>query len=67
MIDNRINPGDRVKIVGQDGWPVKTGAVLTSHNYGTLENPDWYIEMTDDRTGYVYWKQSIDGGKVERL
>lgn len=40
------------------------GKVISAHNYGTAEKPDWYIEFTDARHGYVYWKQSQDGGEL---
>ena len=33
------------------------GKVISKHNYGTKDNPDWYIEFTDTYQGYIYFKQ----------
>lgn len=42
------------------------GMVRTAINYGTEDEPNWYIEFTDIRTSkYAYWKQCPDGGVVE--
>lgn len=63
----RIKPGDRVSILGGDSRTVVTGTVLTAHNYGEELTPDWYIELNQDGFGYIYWKQAIDGGSVQKL
>lgn len=49
----------RVKITRSRGQSFE-GNVITSHNYGSKDKPDWYIELTDDKLGYVYFKQSCD-------
>ena len=38
-----------------------SGIVITKHNYGTEEKPDWYIEFREDYLGYKYIKQQLDG------
>ena len=38
-----------------------SGIVITKHNYGTKEKPDWYIEFREDYLGYKYIKQQLDG------
>jgi len=39
------------------------GTVISAINWAYPgEEDDWYIEITDDRFGYVYWKQRYDGG-----
>lgn len=61
---SKIDTGTRICILGQNWRPVWTGTVITAHNYGSESEPDWYIELTEDRSGYEYWKQSLDGGAV---
>lgn len=71
-------PGDEVKITLKNGWWC-IGKVITAANWGTNEEPNWYIEI-DKQTirnpinndargkkglGYGYWKQKIDGGFIE--
>lgn len=42
------------------------GEVITATNYGTPQDPDWYVEYHDDRDGkYRYVKQKIDRVTVE--
>lgn len=57
---DRLAPGDYVRIHAQG--TTRTGRVLSAVNYGTAEQPNWYIELPG-----VYWKQTLDGGYVERL
>jgi hypothetical protein len=40
------------------------GEIISAYNYGTADKPDWYVEFTDPVHGYVYWKQSYDGGEL---
>lgn len=70
-------PGDRVRITmsREDpftaGWA--EGVILTAHFWGPEDG--WFIEFTKDKIdprsnwelGYGYWKQGVDGGKVEKL
>ena len=56
----RLAPGDLVRIHAQG--VTRTGHVLSAVNYGTPDQPNWYIELPG-----VYWKQALDGGYVERL
>ena len=61
----QLRIGDRI-VIDCQGRTIKAigGAAL---NYGTEEDPDWYIEgkrVQDDR-GF-YWKQRIDGGTVTK-
>ena len=54
------------------GYQIKIREVISAANYGTEENPQWYIEGYGDITSrghtdeneYFYWKQPIDGGKL---
>lgn len=34
-------------------------------NYGTDEEPNWYIEFMDESDRYHYWKQVPDGGTLQ--
>ncbi len=59
-----IEPGDIVTISCK--WLTVTAKVETAHNYGTADNPDWYIECRNVRTNEPhYWKQGIEGGSVK--
>lgn len=63
-----IKKGMRVRITSTDaatGYPITvTGTVKSATNWGSENNPDWYIELTADGIGYMYWKQGVDGGSV---
>jgi hypothetical protein len=59
-----IQHGDRIKITPYRGVAI-TGTVRTAVNYGGRDG--WYIEMTRDGGGYLYWKQGPDGGTVEKV
>lgn len=56
-----VKVGDEVTC---KGMTVKIAEVVSSHNYGSDESPDWYIEFHDESGQYRYWKQSIDGGYI---
>lgn len=69
-----IQKGDRVRITPPRKSPVRgalfsapsiTGTVRTAINYGGSDG--WYIELSRDDGGYLYWKQGPDGGTVEKL
>lgn len=58
-----LEKGDRITII-RNGWHYH-GVVISAENYGTDDQPNWYIELHDtDTRRYMYWKQAIDGGKV---
>jgi len=57
--------GDTVKITAQG--TTRTGVIDSVSNYGSDEQSDFYIELTSTQHGAVYWKQSIDGGTVEKV
>jgi hypothetical protein len=56
------------KVVIQCQGRTVEAVVQTALNYGTDEDPDWYIEgiRKQDGRGF-YWKQKIDGGTVTKL
>lgn len=59
----QINPND-VIVFEINGW-THGGRVISAHNYGTQENPNWYIEWTNKLTGkFGHWKQAEDGGAL---
>jgi hypothetical protein len=68
-----IKKGDIVKITNQN--IAVEGKVDSAINYGTDDNPNWYIEIKVTRgithntpIGMAaYWKQQIDGGTVEMI
>lgn len=73
----KIEQGDRVKVTmnGDGGWfgdGWAEGIVLWAQNYGVGDDENWYVEFVKDKvegrhweTGYGYWKQGVDGGKME--
>lgn len=54
-----IKKGDTVKI--KVGYKALEGIVLTAAHYG---KNGWYIELKDKNTGYEYYKECYDGGRV---
>lgn len=58
----KIEKGTEVVIKAM-GMTVK-GTVLTADNWETAEAPNWYIELTDTKGQYRYWKQKYDGGQL---
>ena len=57
--------GSRVTVVDRRGYET-SGFVSTAINWGTVEQPDWYIEFFtqwEPRKGYFYVKQVCDGLK----
>ena len=68
----KINKGDTVRITTPDAWV--EGIVISASNYGSDEEPNWYIELNGCAgsnefvsSGYTYWKQKQDGGTVELI
>jgi hypothetical protein len=59
-----IGKGTRIRLRNVYGGFI-TGTVDSASNQGTDANPNWYIELTADEYGAIYWKQAIDGGSVE--
>jgi len=57
-----IKPGDILTIRVRNN--TRTGIVTSAYNYGTDEDPNWYIELDDYTYGATYWKQGIDGGEI---
>lgn len=59
-----LRRGDRVAVTyrGQ----VYEGEVLTAANYGSENDPYWYIEMRYATHGYMYLKQKQDGASAVR-
>lgn len=60
-----IKPGQTVTIVFPWTPGKVTGIVVSAINYGSEVGPDWYIELCDVSGKALYWKQSIDGGKIQ--
>ena len=59
----KIDPKTRIEI--QMGRHTYRGTVLhRGTNYGTTEQPNWYIEFLHDNGHYGYWKQKEDGGTL---
>jgi len=70
-------PGDRIRITipGQDPWTKGWGeGIVITANFWDSET-GWYITLNKDKVdpnsnwelGYGYWKQGVDGGKVEKI
>lgn len=54
-----INRGCTVRIsMGGQSW---SGVVNTAINYGTAEEPNWYVELLSPEHGAMYLKQIPDG------
>lgn len=66
-----IKKGDRVRITGafRRARSVIVGKVITAEDNGSRGEPNWYIELKpeDPPAAYLYWKQSVDGGEVEKV
>ena len=58
---DKVNIGDEITCKGRT---VTIQSIVSCSNYGSDNQPDWYIEFYDDKDNYYYWKQSIDGGKI---
>lgn len=43
------------------------GEVISAHNYGTEQEPEWYIELMDVKEGYIYFKQAVDHMQSARV
>lgn len=60
-----IEKGDIVVVRAGPLW--QRGAVTSANNYGTEDDPDWYIEFTaEDGKGH-YVKQHLDGVEVTKM
>ena len=56
----RISEGDKIKVWCQG--ELVEGKVISAMDYD--EDGGWYIEMTDLKGVYRYWRQGQDGGEL---
>lgn len=56
-----ILPGDTINC---KGLSVVVGSIQSQSNYGTADEPCFYIEFKDENGIARYWKQDVDGGSV---
>jgi hypothetical protein len=61
----RIEKGDKVEI--HCHGEVVQGLVISAVNWGSVGHDDWYIEYRILDGGCGYWKQGVDGGRVEKI
>lgn len=40
-----------------------SGIVHYARNHGSAENPNWYVEFSENGAPH-YWKQALDGGQI---
>ncbi|MEA3438669.1 MAG: hypothetical protein U9R58_00135 [Chloroflexota bacterium] len=62
----KISLGDRVRIIETSGFVVE-GEVLEAVNHGTEQDANWEIDVQSDYGEYYIWKQTADGGTVEKI
>jgi hypothetical protein len=68
----KLKKGDKIRITGafRRAATVIEGTVISWSDFGDDNGPNWYIELRPTNikgSNYLYWKQGIDGGTVEKI